>query len=143
MNTAITGVAVAVSFFNNKPVPDSAIESEEGHAGVSGVTLVVGKPAPAFSLTAMDGNSVSLADFRGGGVVLIFYRGEWCPFCVNHLEDINTVLPELNEMGVQVMAISPEGIPELAVIERYGIRRDEKLPHPAVVVSEALRFNDD
>lgn len=59
MNTAITGVAVAVSFFNNKPVPDSAIKSEEGHAGVSGVTLVVGKPAPAFSLTAMDGNSVS------------------------------------------------------------------------------------
>lgn len=49
----------AFSFFNNKPVPDSAIESEEGYAGVSGVTLVVGKPAPAFSLTAMDGNSVS------------------------------------------------------------------------------------
>lgn len=67
-------------------------------------------------------------------MVLIFYRGEWRPFCVNHLEDINTVLPELNEMGVQVMAISPEDIPELAVIERYGIRRDEKLPHPAVVV---------
>ena len=37
----------------------------------------VGEPAPAFTLNDGEGHSVSLADFRGKNVVLVFYRGYW------------------------------------------------------------------
>lgn len=38
----------------------------------------VGSEAPGFTLEALDGGPVSLADFRGEApVVLVFFRGEW------------------------------------------------------------------
>ncbi len=38
----------------------------------------VGQPAPDFTLESMDGNPVTLSDFRGKKrVVLVFYRGHW------------------------------------------------------------------
>lgn len=38
----------------------------------------VGQPAPDFTLENMDGQTVSLSDFRGkNSVVLVFYRGQW------------------------------------------------------------------
>ncbi|HET9652157.1 MAG TPA: thioredoxin family protein [Usitatibacter sp.] len=50
---------------------------------VAHAQAVVGKPAPAFTLTDVDGRTVSLADYRGRTVVL-----EWhnfgCPFVQKH-----------------------------------------------------------
>jgi cytochrome oxidase Cu insertion factor (SCO1/SenC/PrrC family) len=37
----------------------------------------VGQPAPNFTLEAADGHKVSLSDYRGKRVVLVFYRGQW------------------------------------------------------------------
>ena len=134
-------------------VSEQAIESETGYSDVKAVKLEVKKHAPDFTLTSIDGNKVSLSDYRGSGVVLIFYRGYWCPFCISHLEDIKTVLPTLMKIGVQVITVSPDSIaniksmanrmdnpyvflsdPDLKVTDRYGIRRNEVLPHPAMVV---------
>ena len=39
--------------------------------------LRFGQPAPAFSLPAADGGTVSLADFRGRDLVLLFYCFDW------------------------------------------------------------------
>ena len=36
-----------------------------------------GQPAPDFTLEAADGRPVTLSDFRGKPVVLVFYRGQW------------------------------------------------------------------
>jgi peroxiredoxin len=138
---------------NNKSVSEESLQSATGYSDVSGVKLQVGKPPPDFSLQSIEGGEVVLSKLRGRGVMLIFYRGYWCPFCIGHLEDIQSILPELDKKGIQVIAISPDSIdglktmanrldnpywflsdPKLEVIERYGIRKDEKLPHPAVVL---------
>jgi cytochrome oxidase Cu insertion factor (SCO1/SenC/PrrC family) len=37
----------------------------------------LGRPAPNFTLEAADGHQVSLSDYRGKRVVLVFYRGQW------------------------------------------------------------------
>jgi peroxiredoxin len=39
--------------------------------------LRYGQPAPAFSLPSTSGTTVSLADFRGQDVVLVFYCYDW------------------------------------------------------------------
>lgn len=140
-----------LSACDNDPVSEQALLS--AYSDVDGVKLEAGKPAPGFSLQSMDGSKVSLLDLRGRGVLLIFYRGYWCPFCIGQMEDIQSLLPELNKKGFQVVAISPDGVedlktmanriknpylflsdPKLEVTDSYGIRRDEELPHPAVIV---------
>jgi peroxiredoxin len=138
---------------DNKSVSEDSLQSASGYSDVKGVKLQVGKPPPDFSLQSIEGSEVVLSELGGRGVMLIFYRGYWCPFCIGHLEDIQSILPELDKKGIQVIAISPDSIdglktmasrldnpywflsdPKLEVIERYGIRKDEKLPHPAVVL---------
>lgn len=112
----------------------------------------VGKPAPAFTLPDSDGNPTSLVDINSKQpVLLLFYRGDWCPFCMSQLDSIKAVLPQLKEQGIQVIAISPDeqaaakntrrqfgqgfiflSDEHSSVISKFGIARDDQLPHPAV-----------
>ena len=124
---------------------------------VGSVTLEVGSSAPDFKLQSLNGGWVQLSELRGSKVLMIFYRGHWCPFCVGHLQDIQSLLPELEKRGYQVLAISPEDATDmqkiadrmdrpyrflsdinLKVTDLYGIRRDEELPHPAMIVLDDL-----
>ena len=48
--------------------------------------LKVGDIAPAFAAKDQDGRLISLKEaLRRGPVVLLFYRGQWCPFCNKQL----------------------------------------------------------
>jgi peroxiredoxin len=73
-------------------------------------TLIrVGNPAPDFILPDTNGNAVRLYSLlRTGHVVVVFYRGNWCPYCDLHLRGFQRRLAELRELGAQVVAISPE-----------------------------------
>lgn len=42
-------------------------------------TLRPGDPAPGFTLKAIDLKDVSLADYRGKHVVVLFYPLDWTP----------------------------------------------------------------
>jgi peroxiredoxin len=71
--------------------------------------LLPGMEAPMFK--AIDGDSIefSLSDaIKKGPVVIIFYRGFWCPVCNKHLELLQDSLRLIKEKGAQVIAISPE-----------------------------------
>jgi peroxiredoxin len=43
-----------------------------------------------------------------GPLVVTFYRGGWCPYCNLELRAYQEVLPEINKLGAQLVAISPE-----------------------------------
>jgi peroxiredoxin len=68
-----------------------------------------GSPAPDFTLPDQDGNKVSLADFRGRTVVLVFYPADFSPVCTDQLSIYQEVLPQLNEHGVTLLGISVDG----------------------------------
>jgi peroxiredoxin len=71
--------------------------------------LSVGKQAPAFKAIDANGNQFSLVEaLKIGPVVLIFYRGHWCPFCSKHLKQVQDELIKLTKKGVTVVAVSPE-----------------------------------
>jgi peroxiredoxin len=142
---------------DNAEVAKEAITSPSGYSDVASVTLEVGSSAPDFKLQSLDGGWVQLSELLGNKVLMIFYRGHWCPFCVGHLQDIQSLLPELEKRGYQVLAISPEDATDmqkiadrmdrpyrflsdinLKVTDLYGIRRDEELPHPAMIVLDDL-----
>ena len=68
-----------------------------------------GSPAPEFTLPDQDGNTVSLADFRGRTVVLVFYPADFSPVCTDQLSIYQEVLPQLEEHGTQLVGISVDG----------------------------------
>lgn len=74
-----------------------------------GTGLEVGEEAPGFSLPDAQGRIVSLADrLSAGPVVLVFYRGEWCPYCNTYLRALQTALPEITARGASLIAVSPQ-----------------------------------
>ncbi len=71
--------------------------------------LNVGKSAPMF--TAIDGDSIEFSlekALEKSPVVVIFYRGYWCPVCNEHLGSIQDSLKMIEDAGAKVIAISPE-----------------------------------
>ena len=67
-----------------------------------------------FKALDQDGNEVLFKDLRKkGDVVVIFYRGSWCPYCSKHLKKLQDSLELIKAKGAQVIAITPsanEGI---------------------------------
>jgi peroxiredoxin len=73
--------------------------------------LAVGATAPAFELQDHDGTLVSSADLLDKGrLVICFFRGRWCPFCVGQLEAMNLVLPQIEKAGASLVTISPQTV---------------------------------
>ena len=65
-----------------------------------------GSAAPDFTLRDQDGQKVSLADFRGQTVVLVFYPADFSPVCTNQLSVYQEVLGELEDRGARLLGIS-------------------------------------
>jgi len=71
--------------------------------------LKTGDHAPDFSLKNAFGQTVSLqAELKKGPVVLVFYRGAWCPFCNMHLHALKKSLPQFKKYGAQLIAVTPQ-----------------------------------
>ena len=68
--------------------------------------IQAGEPAPDFTLRDQDGKKVSLSDFRGRTVVLVFYPLDFSPICTDQLNVYQEVLGELEERGVTLLGIS-------------------------------------
>jgi peroxiredoxin len=87
--------------------------SSQGAAGASrgGTTiLAAGVRAPDFTLHATPDQLVSLSDFRGRAVVLVFYPADWSPVCGDQIALYNQVLPEFRRLGAELIGISVDGV---------------------------------
>jgi len=88
--------------------------------------LAAGEQAPAFELPDHDGKMVSSSDLLSNGrLVICFIRGRWCPFCVGQMEAMNLVLPQIEEAGAALVAISPQ-----TVKQSFFMRDQHKLRFP-------------
>lgn len=70
--------------------------------------LVIGARLPTFDVADLDGSPVSSDAFAGKPTVLVFYRGNWCPFCMAQVKQLAAHYRELEALGVQVILISPQ-----------------------------------
>ena len=71
--------------------------------------IEAGTEAPDFTLPDADGKQVSLADFRGRTVVLVFYPSDFSPVCTDQLSVYQEILGEFESRGVQLLGISVDG----------------------------------
>ncbi|MBI3139299.1 MAG: AhpC/TSA family protein [Sphingobacteriales bacterium] len=71
--------------------------------------LFIGSKAPDFKAKDQEGKEVRLKDLlKNGKVVLVFYRGYWCPYCNRELSRLQDSLSLITAKGATVVAVSPE-----------------------------------
>ncbi|MBP7766387.1 MAG: peroxiredoxin [Deltaproteobacteria bacterium] len=128
----------------------------------------VGQKAPVFTLPAVSGKKVSLADYRGKkNVVLSFVPAAWTPVCSDQWPGYNIVQDLFGEHDAVLLGISVDNIPTLhswtrqmgdlwfdvlsdfwphgAVASRYGILRSDGTAERAIIVIDKkgiLRYID-
>ncbi len=79
------------------------------HAQTKPAGLQVNDRAPEFTAKDQNGKVISLKDkLKEGKVVLIFYRGQWCPYCNKELTHMEDSLSLVTSKGATVIAITPE-----------------------------------
>ena len=65
-------------------------------------------PAKALILTNAEGEDVALAEMRGRPVVVQYFVGVHCGFCLSALGALADKMPAFDEAGVAVLAVSPD-----------------------------------
>jgi peroxiredoxin len=77
--------------------------------GVEERILPVGAMAPEFALKDSNGKLVRSADFLAlGPLVIKFFRGRWCPYCMTELEAWRDLYGQVREREILMVAIGPQ-----------------------------------
>ncbi len=69
-----------------------------------------GDPAPEFELEGTGGHTYRLSDYRGRGVVLAFYPGDFTPVCTRQFCSYRDDEKRLDGLAVGVLGISPQSV---------------------------------
>ena len=97
-------------------------------AGV--VELKEGQPAPALTLSTLDGGRTSVADYRGKLVVLNFWA-TWCPPCTLEMPSLEALWRRYRDRGLVVIGVSVDRGAPRALLEPYV--RNLKLTFPILL----------
>lgn len=101
--------------------------------------LKEGNKIPAVNLISPEGDSFDLKAYvKEQPVVLIFYRGGWCPYCNIHLQELMEADPELRTMGYQILAVSPDKPEKLAESLKKHEMTYRLLSDPAMSAAKAF-----
>lgn len=74
-----------------------------------GNALKAGAQMPPFALKDIDGKTVNSDDLlKKSNLVIVFYRGAWCPFCNLYLHKLQSQIAAIREAGGNIVAISVE-----------------------------------
>jgi peroxiredoxin len=82
-------------------------EKSKGAAQPTG--LPKGADAPDFTLHNTPDQGLSLRDFRGQPVILMFYPADWSPVCGDEIAIFNELLPEFRRHNAALLGVSVDG----------------------------------
>ena len=91
------GCAVAVSAQNAEPKDNDLTWGKD--------LLVKGTPAPDFTLNDIDGKPVSLSQFKGKKIVLVFWAS-WCPDCRAEVPELKAMMASPKTKNVVFVSVS-------------------------------------
>ena len=71
-------------------------------------TLRPGAPLPDFQASDENGEPLNSADLRGSPVVLLFVRGNWCPFCNAQVKNLTGHYKDIIDLGARLILLTPK-----------------------------------
>ncbi|MBT2623646.1 peroxiredoxin-like family protein [Chryseobacterium sp. ISL-6] len=78
-------------------------------SGALDKVLKRGDQAPEFNLKNQNGEIISSSELlKNGSLVVSFYRGSWCPYCVEEVKALDLFYPEIQENGADLVVLSPQ-----------------------------------
>lgn len=95
----IAGLVIAAAAYlfyrsrSGRPVPDA---------------IRRGRPLPEFSAVDEQGNLLRSTDLRGAPAVLIFVRGNWCPFCDRQVRNLTRHYKQIVDLGAKLILVTPK-----------------------------------
>lgn len=98
---------ISATTFAQGELPKSALEVSP---------LLVGEKLPNLNLKSFENVEVNLMElFSKKRMILVFYRGGWCPYCNTQLSALGESEKELLELGYQIVAVSPDAPTNLKI----------------------------
>ncbi|PAY16886.1 antioxidant AhpC [Rhodopirellula sp. SM50] len=87
----------------------NAEESSVARAAENTKPIETGAQLPDAVIRDSKGNETTLKELSAGKTtVLVFFRGGWCPICTRHSGQLIKAYPQIESMGAQMVAISPD-----------------------------------
>jgi len=104
---------------NRRAAFDAGIE-EVRRSGILETAIGVGDRAVDFELPEIGGRNLRISElWATGPVVLVYYRGGWCPYCNQYLAILQKSLQDIHGLDAQLVAVSPE-------LPKHGVATQEK-----------------
>jgi len=76
--------------------------------------LKVGEEAPLISGVDQFEKTINSAEIlKEQKILVVFYRGNWCPYCRKHLASLQENLEELSKKGLFVVVVTPEKVEKI------------------------------
>ena len=126
--TALIAVAALTAFTVWITARAKTLEEDLNNRG--NAIDAVGKPAPAFSLPSLDGHMVSLADYRGKKVLLVYWAS-WCSPCKAEMPTLNRLYRGAagTNFAFEILAVSVDE--ERAEAEKFA--RENGMTFPVLL----------
>lgn len=70
--------------------------------------MLIGETLPNATLYNAKNEAMSLSSIINKPTVLVFFRGNWCPYCNIHLSELVKIEADILKMGYQIVAVSPD-----------------------------------
>ena len=84
------------------------------NAQINNDFLNIGENAPRILGVDQFSNSIDSDDIlKSNKILLVFYRGSWCPYCKKHLASLQENLNKITEKGVYVIVVTPERVEKI------------------------------
>lgn len=97
------------------------------------------RPAPSWEVAGTDGRTITLADYKGKPVVVIFYLGAGCLHCVEQLQKFAPMAKQYADAGIELLAISTEDL-SLLQASLTDLAKDAPFPFPLAADPDLVAF---
>lgn len=67
-----------------------------------------GQPLPDFSGVDESGDPVRSTELHGTAAVILFVRGNWCPFCTRQVEHLTVHYKDIVDQGARLILVTPK-----------------------------------
>lgn len=104
--------------------------------------IAYGQYVPNFKFTPVGSNEQQIADWlERSAVVLIFFRGTWCPNCVRELHSIQEEIEEFEIKNIEVLAISPDKIGSTEEFKETGNIKYHLISDPGNAIARMFNIS--